>query len=326
MNGIYLILCLAIIVFLALVALVIVILKSGTREEAQPISAPARVVVNETKKQTLQHNLQKTAVADHLRTEEQKEKPRKQQNTGWQRPFAFISISLVIALWTIWGALFFLAVVWIMRQNPGADSSFAITENEKKSARGIYVWLLLSPILILPVFLILLFNVDFPEADTNTRALITIVPLFVHLLLVTGLASKSAFEYRHTQQAILLIALRAGVATLAISVGSYPIDGIWLFLLGNGSLWLLGSLWGLDQVSRGECWLMEQKGETRIMSNERAEDLSPQIHLERSREFIKSYNAAEAKNHALAAFRGGDRQIRSQAVKLLSALHEVEEF
>jgi hypothetical protein len=132
--------------------------------------------------------------------------------------------------------------------------------------------------------------------------------------------------YRHTQQAILLVALRAGMATLAISVGSYPLDGIWLFLLGNGSLWLLGSLWGLDQVSRGECWWMGQKGETPAAKTAEAEEASPRTHLERSREFMKSYNAAEAKQHALAAFRGGDRQVRSQAVQLLSALHEVEEF
>ncbi len=288
MDGIYLIFCLAMIVFLAVVALVIVILKSGSKE--------------------------------------QKEKPRKRQNTDWQSTFAFISISLVIVLWTVWGALFFLAVVWIMRQNPGADSSFTITENEKKSARGIYLWLLLSPILILPVFVGMLLNVDFPEANTNTRALITMIPLILHLPLVMGLTSKSRFVYRHTQQAILLIALRVGVATLAISVGPHPIDGIWLFLLGNGSLWLLGSLWGLAQVSRGECWLMEQKGETRAIKTKEAEDLSPQIHLERSRKFIERYNPAEAKKHALAAFRSGDREIRLQAIKLLSALHEVEEF
>jgi hypothetical protein len=141
-----------------------------------------------------------------------------------------------------------------------------------------------------------------------------------------GLTSKSAFIYRHTQQAILLVALRAGVATLAISAGSYPSDGIWLFLLGNGSLWLLGSLWGLNQVSRGECWLIEQKGETLAVKTAETEDISPQIHLERSAEFIESYNAAEAKKHALAAFRGGDREIRLQAIELLRTLHEVEEF
>jgi hypothetical protein len=321
MNGIYLIFGLAILVFLAVVVLVLLLLNSGSREPSRPSSVPARVVVDETKNQAPQHNPQKTAV-----TQEPKEKPRKRQNTGWQGPFGFISISLVIALWTIWGALFFLVVVWLMRQNPGADSSFTITEKEKKWARGIYVWLLLSPILIVPIFVGLLLNVDFPEAGTNTRAFVTIVPLLFHVLLATGLTSRSAFVYRHTQQAILLLALRAGLATLAISAGQYPLDGIWLFLLGNGSLWLLGSLWGLGQVSRGECWLMKQKGETLAVKAGAAEDVSPQIHLERSKELLKIYNAAEAKKHALAAFRGGDREIRSQAVKLLSALHEVEEF
>lgn len=326
MNGIYLILCLAILVFLAVAALVLVILRSGNKEASQPVSAPAGAVMNKAKDQTPGHDPQKTAVAERVRTEEQKEKPRHPQKTGWQGPFAFILISLVIALWTIWGALFFLAVVWLMRQNPGADSSFTITENEKKSARGIYIWLLLSPVLIIPAFVGILLNFDFPEANTNTRVLITLIPLIFHLLLVTGLTSKSAFVYRHTQQAILLIALRAGLAALAISVGSYPIDGIWLFLLGNGSLWLLGSLWGLAQIWRSGCWLMEQKGEMLALKTGKAEDVSPQTHLERSRDFIMKYNAAEAKKHALAAFRSGDREIRSQAVKLLSALHEVDEF
>ena len=70
----------------------------------------------------------------------------------------------------------------------------------------------------------------------------------------------------------------------------------------------------------------EQKGETPAVKTRKAEDVSPQIHLARSRDFIQRNNAAEAKKHALAAFRGGDREIRSQAVKLLSALHEVEDF
>jgi hypothetical protein len=71
---------------------------------------------------------------------------------------------------------------------------------------------------------------------------------------------------------------------------------------------------------------MEQKRETLAVKTGEAEEVSPQIHLTRSREFIQRYNAVEAKKHALAAFRGGDREIRSQAVTLLHALHEVEEF
>ena len=53
---------------------------------------------------------------------------------------------------------------------------------------------------------------------------------------------------------------------------------------------------------------------------------SPEIHLERTRESMERHNAAEAKKHALAAFRSGNREIRLQAVKVLSALREVEEF
>ena len=73
MGGIYLILCLAIIVFVAFVALVIVILKSDERGEPHSSPAPARVVVNVAKDPTPQHHRQNTAVADYLPTVEQKE-------------------------------------------------------------------------------------------------------------------------------------------------------------------------------------------------------------------------------------------------------------
>jgi len=156
--------------------------------------------------------------------------------------------------------------------------------------------------------------------------LAALVPLIFHLPLLLGLTSKSAFVFRHTQQGILLIALRVAMASLAISIEPYPDEGLWLFLLGNGGLWLFGSFWGWHQTASGGCWLMKQKGETLILKAEKAEDLPPQIHLERSKEFIGRYNAVEAKKHALAAFRTGDREIRLQAVNLLQALREMEEF
>ena len=53
---------------------------------------------------------------------------------------------------------------------------------------------------------------------------------------------------------------------------------------------------------------------------------SPRIHFERSRQPMESHNADQAKKDALALFRSGDPETRLQAVKLLSALHEVEEF
>src|SRR4030095_8366589 len=49
--------------------------------------------------------------------------------------------ALILAVWTIWGALFFLAVVWLMRQNPGSGTNFKVSENEKNTAKRVYTWL-----------------------------------------------------------------------------------------------------------------------------------------------------------------------------------------
>ena len=285
------ILCLAIIVFLVLAGLVVFMLTSGDKKESQAAS----------------------------------NQPINKRNRGWQAWIPFIGIALVLAFWTIWGALFFLAVVWLMRKNPGPDSSFAVGDNEKKTARRVYTWLFWSPILTVPFFLFAILSAY--DGSTNELVFAALLPLIIHTPLLLGLTSKSAFVYRHTQQGILLIALRAGMASLAISMGSYSEDGLWLFLLGNGSLWLFGSIWGWNQIFRGECWRMKQKGETiATVSAEQVESLASEKHVEQSREFIRVFNKDDAKKHALAAFRGGDRAIRLEAVKILETLDEVEEF
>jgi hypothetical protein len=290
MDRIYIIFCLAMIVFLALVASIIVSLRFGDSHVSQNMK-----------------------------------KPRKRLYTGWHSWFIYISLSLVIGIWTVWGSLLILAVVWAMRQNPRHDAVFVVRDVEKNTARRLYAWLLLSPCVTLPLFLYLIYSL---EASTiNEGVLIALIPLIFHLPLLLGLTSKSTFVLRHMQQGILLVALRAGIASLVVNMGSYSDNGWLLFLLGNGSLWLFGSIWGWNQVYRGECWLMKQKGETLVTkAEELREALSPQTHLERSREFIGIYKADEAKKHALAAFHSGDREIKIEAVKLLSALREVEEF
>ncbi len=87
------------------------------------------------------------------------DKPVRQSNKGsqgWKSWIAFLGIALFIAIWTTWGALFFLGVVWVMRQNPQHDSSFVVSDAEKNTAKRLYAWLLLSPLITVPVFI--LFN------------------------------------------------------------------------------------------------------------------------------------------------------------------------
>src|SRR6266516_2742700 len=87
----------------------------------------------------------------------------------------YVGIALFIALWTSWGALFFLTVVWVMRQDPNPDSSFAIGNNDKKTARRVYTWLFISPILTIPVLIVMLFSLSYPESTMNERILTTLV-------------------------------------------------------------------------------------------------------------------------------------------------------
>lgn len=233
-------------------------------------------------------------------------------------------LALILAVWTIWGALFFLAVVWLMGQNPGSGTSFKVSENEKNTAKRVYTWLFWSPLLTVPVFIIAVINAY--DSSTNLRVFAALAPLIFHTPLLAGLTSKSIFVYRHTQQGILLIALRVGIAALAVSASRYPEDGLWLFLLGNGALWLFGSIWGWNQINRGDCWLMRRKNETIEIAGGEVGNFAPHVHLEKSREFMQRFKKEEAKGHALAAFRTGNRDIRLQALWMLEVLEEVEKF
>ena len=233
-------------------------------------------------------------------------------------------LASALATRTIWGALFLIIVVFLMRQNPGPDSSATVGENEKKTARRVYAWLFWSSFLTVPIFIIAIASAYDSSVDGLVFAALT--PLILHIPLLFGLTSKSRFVYRHTQQGILLIALRAGLASLAVSVGRYPDDGLWLFLLGNGMLWLFGSIWGRNQISRNDCWLIRRKGERISVAIDKAGNLAPHTHLQKSRDFLQGSRTAEAKEHALAAFRRGNRETRTQAVWLLEVMEEVEKF
>jgi len=260
-------------------------------------------------------------------------KPSKPQK--WLLP---LGIAFIIAIWTIWGALFFIAVVWLLRMNPGSDISFTVSSNEKKAARQVYTWLFWSSIIAVPIFIGANFDTS-SESTINERVLTALIPLIIHILLLTGLTSKSAFVYRHTQQGILLIALRAGMASLAAAIAqSYTDYAIMLFLLGNGALWLFGSLFGWSQVSDGKCWFMERKGETIVLMDIKSgkivapesQTIQPNEADKKLEQILNSMNAHEkqiAKEKALEAFQSGiPGEVRKNALNILSILGEVEKF
>ena len=253
---------------------------------------------------------------------------QKTQRRNWQIWILYFVIALIIAYWTIWGALFFLAVVWVLRTNPGSDASLTISDNEKKTARRVYTWLFFSPLLTIPLLITLLLNSSYESTPPLNQIFLTVLTSsFLHAFLLIGLTSKSVFVYRHTQQGILLISLRAGMASLAVvNLDSHFDNALTLFFLGNGLLWLFGSIIGWNQISNGKCWFMDRKGETPIISSNGIPNLPAQKHIEQSQTFIHTYKPDEAKKHVLAAFRNGDREIKSQAVKLLRTLDEVEKF
>lgn len=259
--------------------------------------------------------------------------PVKRSAQGWKSWIGYVGVALLLCLWSIVAAFFFLAVVWILRQNPLPDSILHIGDIEKRTARRIYTWLFLSPLLTVPCFIIALIYSYSGNPTNNQLVLAALAPLLLHLPLLLGLNSKSVFVYRHTQQGILLIALRATLAAIAITIGNDPIDGIAIFLFGNGLLWLFSSIWGWIEVRRGACWWMKQKRdalpsdkETVPPQVELLEQLSPEKYMEYGKSYLKQQRRDVAKKYALEAFRHGDPEIRREAVLLLDELNEVGFF
>ena len=231
-----------------------------------------------------------------------------------------------LALFSVGGALFFLGVVALLNLKPGLDASYTVSMQEKKTAGRIYTWLFLSPLLTVPC-LGLTFLTSYYADNFQQLSLSLLLPVFLHSPLLSGLTSRSAFVFRHTQQGILLVAIRAASTLLLFGlIGEEFNSAFGLFMLVNGGLWLFSSLWGWSQTRAGVCWWLTRKGE---VIRHAAVGLSPTeaaTHLNMSREFIRQFKKNEAFEHALVAFRTGDQETRAQAVQVLAVLDEVEKF
>jgi len=253
-------------------------------------------------------------------------------NSGWTRWLPYLGIALLLAFWSFWISVFFLFVVWIMQKNPPSNATYEVGTNEKNTAKRVYNWLFWSSLITVPMFSGIMDGLSY-RASTNERVFIALLPLIIHTPLLLGLTSKSAFVYRHTQQGILLMAIRATTAAIAASTDSW-----WIFIFGNGALWLFGTIWGRNQVILGECWWMSRKGEQVVVSSkepdsklvlskvEASSKLSPEINIERSKLFSKQNQKGAAIEHALEAFRAGSPEIKKQAIQVLASLGEVEQF
>jgi len=246
---------------------------------------------------------------------------------GWKGWILPVIITIVLAFWSMVFALFFLAIVWVLHLDPMTDSKeipFPSDKNRKR-AKGTYTWLLLSPPLNVIIFIIVVINLS-SRSSVNERVIAALIPLLVHLPVLIRLDYKSPFVFRHTQQAIFLLGLRASMAAFALNIGKYPYDGIWLFLFGNGFLWLVGSFWGRGQAHRGTGWWINRKGEKVLAAD--AVPVEQSTESAETEEMLKSLNAKgdTSKEKALNLFRTGTPEIRKKAVLILTELGEVEQF
>ena len=232
-----------------------------------------------------------------------------------------------LALFSVGGALFFLGVVALLNLKPGLDASYTVSVQEKKTAGRIYTWLFLSPLLTVPCLVFTFINPVIYTDNFQSRSLSLLVPVIMQTPILLGMTSRSAFVFRHTQQGILLVAIRAASTLLLFGlIGEEFNSAFGLFMLVNGGLWLFSSLWGWSQTRAGVCWWLTRKGE---VIRHAAVGLSPTetaAHLNKSREFIRQFKKNEAFEHALVAFRNGDQETRAQAVQVLAVLDEVEKF
>jgi len=222
----------------------------------------------------------------------------------WILPFI---IAIVLTLWSFGFSLIFLAIVWIMRLDPKSDLSHRVTDAEKKICERNYNWLRNSSFITIPVFFIAMYM------DAPPIVAVSITFIF-HIPIIQRLKTENLFVFRHTQQALYLLILRAMTAIVIFWI-YYLDEGFWLFVLVNGSLWLFGTNWEIKQVKNNDCWLMRRRNEEIIVEVESPSD-SP----------IDAKTRNTKIKQSLQTFRTGTPDEREKAVLTLSQLGEVEKF
>jgi hypothetical protein len=214
-----------------------------------------------------------------------------------------------------------------------------LKEEEQRSKR-FYSLLLLSPFVTVPWAALGLESLSY-YAPPDVRLIAASVPGLFFALLLFGWLSPNRYVRRHMQQALILAALR--VASGALFLGFLELDFMWF--LSNGSLWLFSSIWGWNQVVRGDCWLMWQLGEGNQLPRPWAKaqpgpvrkpppaewlnvvgSLAGRQALAKGRFLLEQNQTKDAVLYLTAAFHAGPTDVREQALARLEAIGEVELF
>jgi hypothetical protein len=232
--------------------------------------------------------------------------------------FVPIIIAFIVAFWSVTIALFFLLIVWAWRLNPKSELSDVITVAEKKICETNYRWLRNSSFITIPVFFIALIMGTPP-------AIAALIPFVFHISLLRRLNTESLYVYRHTQQALLLLLVRAAAASLIFST-FYGSEGFWAFVIVNGSLWLFSTNWEISQVMLNRCWLMEHKGEKIILPNAKPDIVATNTEHNETLKSADARDVATAREQALQSFRTGTPEMKKRAFTVLTGLGEVEKF
>jgi len=235
---------------------------------------------------------------------------------GFKSWIPHLIIALILALWNISFAFFYLLTVWILRLDPKADLSHQVTDDEKKVCETNNKWLRNSSFITIPIFIIAIY-MDVPPA------IAALMPFVFHINLASRLRTDNLFVYRHTQQALFLLILRAATAMIIFSFFGLD-EGFELFVLVNGSLWLFGTNWEIKQVKNNDCWLMRRRGEEIILPISDIPALDEDVNETLNSIDTKIKNTTVKKS--LTAFRSGTPEERKKAVLVLSQLGEVEKF
>jgi dipeptidyl aminopeptidase/acylaminoacyl peptidase len=156
-------------------------------------------------------------------------------------------------------------------------------------------------------------------------------PALLLLVLLFPLRSRYVYVRRHALQAVLLAGVRVSTTVLLVGLTRGSLIGLWVVV--NGGLWIFGTVSGLGQIKRGDCWLMRRKGEVSELPRPWAAPkvaepapVAPGPALPAEALPAGQDERAAMVEELHAAFRMGSPEERKRAIEALKALGEIEDF